>query len=143
MPPPGPRLEAPQGGRAVKGRPSLIIKHGTWRCPSALTESVEVEDREVWRSVAYWRKALPGLAIRIERYPIGTFTAAGIRAGKVIGRLDADDEPPAEPAPAPTTVRVEIFPGVVADAVLSSDGTRYTLTQAQQERLRGYLRRAS
>lgn len=143
MPPPGPRLEAPAGGRAVRGRPSLVIKHGSWRCPSALTESVEVEDREIWRSTGYWRKVLPDLAIQIERYPIGTFTAEGIRRGKVIGRLEAGDEPPAEPAPAPTTVRVEILPGVVADAVLSSDGTRYVLTQAQQQRLRDYMRRSS
>lgn len=143
MPPPGPILEAPPGGRAARGRPSLIVRHGTWRCPSALTESVEVEDRDVWRSLAYWRKLLPGLALQIERYPVGTFTAAGIRLGRAIGRLESHDEPPAEPAPAPTSVRVEILPGVVADAVLSADGTRYTLTQAQQAKLRDYMRRAS
>lgn len=143
MPPPGPRLEVPPGGRAAKGRPSLVIQHGTWRCPSALTESVEVEDREVWRSPAYWRRLLPDLGITIWRYPTGTFTAADIRKGHVIARLEPGDQPPAEAPPVPTTVRVEIFPGVVADAVLSTDGTRYVLTQAQQERLRGYLRRAS
>jgi hypothetical protein len=143
MPPPGPVLAPPQGGRPAKGRPSLLVHHGTWRCPTALTESVEVEDREGWRSLAYWRGLLPGLAIRLERYPKGRFDAAGIRKGYEIGSLGPLGEPPAEPPPAPTTVRVEILPGVVADAVLSGDGTRYTLTQAQQAKLRDYMRRAS
>lgn len=136
MPPVGPVLVRPPGSKAAKGRPSLVIEHGTWRCPNSLTEWAEVEDRMEWRSLAFWRRQLPGVALRVTRHPIGTWDAAGIRTRSTVGYLSATDEPPAEAPPMPSTVRVRFWSGVVADVAISPDGTAYELSPSQALNLR-------